>query len=124
MISYCSVRTHKLCMTLRIYEVDVKLVKVGQSKYACAEVTVDMEDELTYLLDHCVDLNMGCVMSQHVFGDGIMKEVQARAMDARIAFLREEMEHQVPVLLLQMIGFTRLLATISENTGLSSRLAS
>lgn len=86
-------------MILRIYEVDGKLVKVGQSVYACAEVTVKMEDELSELLDLCVELKLECVMSLHVFNDGTMKEVQVRAKNDRMTFVREEVEHQRPVLL-------------------------
>lgn len=62
-------------------EVDGILMKVGQCVYACAKVTVNMEDELSQLLDLCVELKLGCVMSLHVFNYGILKEAQARVIN-------------------------------------------
>ncbi|MCP3679958.1 MAG: hypothetical protein GY782_06675, partial [Gammaproteobacteria bacterium] len=100
--AYDKVDREGLWKVLRMYGVTGRLLEAVKSLYEGAKGAVRVEYEQSEFFDLNVGLKQGCVMSPWLFNiymDGVMKEIQGRAVDAGVSMMREGSEWKIPVLL-------------------------
>ncbi len=69
-----------------------KLLRAVKTLYEGARAAVRVESEQSEFFELNVGLKQGCVMSPWLFSvymDGVMKEIQGRAVDVGVAMMKE-----------------------------------
>ncbi|MCP4337615.1 MAG: reverse transcriptase family protein, partial [Desulfobulbaceae bacterium] len=100
--AYDRIDREGLWKVLRIYGVPGKLLRAVKSLYEGARAAVRVESEQSEFFELNVGLKQGCVMSPWLFSvymDGVMKEIQGRAVDVGVPMMGEGSEWKLPVLL-------------------------
>ena len=100
--AYDRVDREGIWRVLRIYGVDGELLRAVKSLYEGARAAVRVEDELSEFFSLNVGLKQGCVMSPWLFNlymDGVVREIQGRAVDVGVTLRRDGRVWKLPVLL-------------------------
>ncbi|WP_435362545.1 reverse transcriptase domain-containing protein, partial [Klebsiella pneumoniae] len=90
-----------LWRVLRIYGVGGELLSAVKSMYEGARAAVRVDNELSEFFSLNVGLKQGCVISPWLFNlymDGVVKEIQGRAVNVGVTLKREGRVWKLPVL--------------------------
>ncbi len=100
--AYDKVDREGIWKVLRMYGVTGRLFEAVKSLYEGAKGAVRVEYEQSKFFDLNVRLQQGCIISPWLFNvyiDGVIKEIQGRAVTVGVSMIREGSEWKIPVLL-------------------------